>query len=95
MRKNLSVSLPNRTPGLPLRDEIAQRAYELWEHNGCPEGRDVDHWLTAERELLGADPQMLPTPAGAVRSPELAAAISDAKRGHPQNPPDRATHTSQ
>lgn len=26
------------------------RAYSIWEAEGRPEGRDVDHWLQAERE---------------------------------------------
>jgi hypothetical protein len=30
---------------------IRQRAYELWEHDGRPEGREVDYWLRAEAEL--------------------------------------------
>src|SRR5215813_15324994 len=31
----------------PTREEIARRAYELWECNGCPEGRDVEYWCPA------------------------------------------------
>jgi hypothetical protein len=31
--------------------EIAKRAYALWELEGQPDGRDVDHWLAAEAEL--------------------------------------------
>ena len=30
---------------------IRQRAYELWEHEGKPEGREIDCWLKAEREI--------------------------------------------
>ncbi len=30
----------------------AQRAYEIWESEGCPEGRCEAHWREAERELL-------------------------------------------
>lgn len=30
---------------------IARRAHELWEGDGRPEGRDLDYWLAAEREL--------------------------------------------
>ena len=29
---------------------IRERAYQLWEQEGRPEGRDLDHWLRAERE---------------------------------------------
>lgn len=30
---------------------IRQRAYEIWEREGRPEGRDWEHWLTAETEV--------------------------------------------
>ena len=32
-------------------DQIAQRAYEIYERDGRRDGRDMDHWLQAEREL--------------------------------------------
>jgi len=31
--------------------QISQRAYEIWEREGKPEGKDSDHWLQAEEEL--------------------------------------------
>jgi hypothetical protein len=31
--------------------EIAKRAYSLWELEGRPTGRDIEHWLRAEAEL--------------------------------------------
>jgi hypothetical protein len=34
-----------------LHDLIAQRAYELWQQEGRPDGRAWQHWLQAEREL--------------------------------------------
>lgn len=30
---------------------VASRAYELWEHDGKPEGNDLFYWLKAEAEL--------------------------------------------
>jgi len=30
---------------------IAERAYHIWEMEGRPDGKDIDHWLRAEREL--------------------------------------------
>jgi outer membrane protein TolC len=33
------------------RDELAQRAYELYLARGGEDGRDIDDWLNAEREL--------------------------------------------
>ena len=31
---------------------IRKRAYQLWEQQGRPEGRHLDHWLQAEHELV-------------------------------------------
>lgn len=33
------------------REVVAQRAYALYLERGAADGRDVDDWLTAEREL--------------------------------------------
>ena len=35
-----------------LRARIKRRAQELWEAEGRPEGRELQHWLEAEREIL-------------------------------------------
>ena len=37
---------------------IQRRAYEIWEREGAPHGRDKDHWEMAERELLDAAPNI-------------------------------------
>ena len=34
-------------------DAIALRAYTLYESEGRPEGRHLEHWLRAESELRG------------------------------------------
>lgn len=36
-----------------LEEKIRQLAYELWEHEGRPGGRDREHWLQAEAEIDG------------------------------------------
>jgi hypothetical protein len=35
----------------PESQLISVRAYQLWEQEGRPHGRDQAHWLEAEREL--------------------------------------------
>ena len=35
----------------PTRDEIARLAYYYYERNGRKDGKDVEDWLRAEREL--------------------------------------------
>lgn len=38
----------------PNRDEIAQRAYEIYRERGGTHGTDLEDWLRAERELRDA-----------------------------------------
>jgi hypothetical protein len=35
-----------------IEDRIRNRAFEMWQDEGCPDGRDLDFWLKAESELL-------------------------------------------
>jgi len=34
-----------------LKQRITERARQLWEEDGRPEGRDMEYWLQAENEL--------------------------------------------
>jgi hypothetical protein len=36
----------------PTNEEIAARAYSIYVNEGQVEGRDMDHWLRAEAELV-------------------------------------------
>jgi hypothetical protein len=33
------------------REQIAQRAHEIWVKNGCKHGQDEQNWLEAERQV--------------------------------------------
>jgi hypothetical protein len=33
---------------------IRERAYAIWEQEGRPDGKDLDHWLRAEAEIIAA-----------------------------------------
>lgn len=35
----------------PTHEQITQRAYEIYLQRGCPEGKDLENWLEAERQL--------------------------------------------
>ena len=39
------------------REQTAKRAYEIWERDGRPGQRELDHWLAAEAELREAKVQ--------------------------------------
>lgn len=50
-----------------LEVRIRERAYEIWNAQGCPDGRADEYWLTAEREILTV-PAMKSPPSRATTS---------------------------
>jgi hypothetical protein len=32
---------------------VRERAYEIWESEGRPHGRDLEYWLSAEQQVSG------------------------------------------
>jgi hypothetical protein len=61
-------------PAVP-DEAIRMRSYQIWEREGRPEGRDVDHWLRALEELRAevlasaAPEEGAPRPASKPRTP--------------------------
>lgn len=54
----------SETKGI-THDEIAKRAYAIYEKNGCQSGHDRENWLAAEAELK-AEAARRPRPAQSV-----------------------------
>jgi hypothetical protein len=67
MNATTNQAEPSQDPGQVSPDEVAQRAYQLWEAAGRPSGQDLEHWLQAEAELL-ADARKRPTEVGAAEA---------------------------
>ena len=44
-------------PKTANRDEIANLARQIWEREGCQQGRDQEYWFRAEQQLLAARQQ--------------------------------------
>jgi len=60
-------------------DEIRLIAYSIWEEEGCPNGRDCEHWFRAE--IIWEDQQkQQPKPAAAVKTAAKPAARRTAKK---------------
>jgi Protein of unknown function (DUF2934) len=38
---------------IDIQQATSSRAYALWEKEGRPDGRDLEHWLEAERIVAG------------------------------------------
>ena len=67
---------------MTTQEHIKARAYQIWESQGRPLGRDLDHWTQAETEMLGD-----PAPAtDAITAAEVAAAepVADPKCSVPR-----------
>ena len=43
------------TPPYPTHEDVQRRAYEIYLSQGRTDGRDLDNWLQAERELSQAN----------------------------------------
>jgi Protein of unknown function (DUF2934) len=88
-------------PGRNEQEAIARRAYEIWEAEGRPDGRDREHWEAASRELGSPMPMPADYKDGAglpgldaavkkpARRPKIAAAVDDgaSKPGRRKRPP--------
>ena len=57
-----------------LEQRIRERAYEIWENEGCPQGRGDEHWQQACAEYRDAQ-------AEAQAQPEAGIAATDAAAG--------------
>ncbi len=63
-------------------DEIRLIAYHIWEEEGCPDGKDCDHWYMAESVW---EEQQKPAatkkePVTAARAPNPARATQASKK---------------
>lgn len=48
--------VPSKTKRPEVTEEVvARRAFEIWQHEGQPCGKEMDHWFLAQKELHSAD----------------------------------------
>jgi hypothetical protein len=43
-----------------LEQAIKERAHAIWEQDGCPDGKALDHWLRAETEIISSSLYSIP-----------------------------------
>jgi len=69
---------------------INDRAYEIWQAEGCPHGRALEHWLAAEREIKSTDSALLKGPSRSALAAENISALSGGiRKSAPANPGKR------
>lgn len=44
--------------GMELIERIRERAYQLWEAEGCAHGRDMEYWFRAEADVSAGTSEM-------------------------------------
>lgn len=72
---------PIEPPSPDEEQRIRERAYYLWQADGCPSGRDGEYWERArELEAIASNPQAgeLPNPMAENRSPGVEQPIEEA-----------------
>jgi hypothetical protein len=67
---------------------LRQRAYAIWEAEGRPSGRNLEHWSQAERELFCDEAT---TPEAATLGTSIASSVKG-RRAAPK-PPGSTTRT--
>jgi hypothetical protein len=43
--------MPSAKPTPTTEQQIRTRAHDIWQREGCPHGRHLDHWHQAEAEI--------------------------------------------
>lgn len=78
----------------PTQEQITELAHSLWLEEGKPEGRELQHWLEAERQLRAGGTGE-PRAAEATRNPagETREEIEADKRVDGMSPPRRDPRT--
>jgi hypothetical protein len=59
-------------------EDIRARAYEIWEDEGRPEGKHLEHWGRAKDEVVA--PEMTAPRSNGAKSPARGAAKSPVRR---------------
>ena len=61
-----------------VEHRIRERAYQIWQEQGCPEGSDHEHWFLAEQEVSAAAPPKAGGKANGRKPPAKKAAPAKA-----------------
>lgn len=70
-----------------VEHRIRERAYQIWQENGCPDGSDHEHWFLAEQEVAVAVPAKAGGKAnGKKPATKKAAPAKAANAGEPPKP---------
>jgi hypothetical protein len=72
--------MANEEQKQPTREQIEQRAYEIYLQEGGADGRAEEHWLRAESELLAESRVTRPTAATPAQSTEKSPLASRAAK---------------
>jgi hypothetical protein len=63
-----------------LTPQILKRAYEIWENEGRPHGRDREHWFLAETQLSTVTESAIAEPGKPKRKPRLVSTSTRATK---------------
>lgn len=68
--------VPSPDKNSPSEEDIKVRAYAMWEEEGRPEGKHLEHWTRAAQEFDGS-----PAPAAPAQAPQPAPKRNGSSKG--------------
>jgi hypothetical protein len=75
-------------------DAIRARAYGIWEREGRPQGRDFEHWVRAQVELIAETSTNNSGPKAAAARPRIARAKAGAPRANAKSAAPKASRSA-
>ncbi len=83
------MSMAMAASGGDREEKIRELAYLIWLEEGCPSGRDVDHWMKATQrvglaELVPGDAPPVKKPLAAKTVKSKAAAAASPRKASPK-----------
>src|SRR3546814_13847706 len=65
-----------------IEERVRQRAYEIWQREGCPEGRNEEDWTLAKEEIAIEDNQRQVTEQNLICREGAVASRDDTDNDH-------------
>ena len=82
---------PKKSKSLDLA-KVSKRAFEIWEEEGHPHGRDKEHWEQASRELRTGQNRQKPDKSDETAAAPASKTSRDRSRAPAAKEPKRPTH---
>ncbi len=75
-----------------VEQQIRERAFHLWEQDGCPHDRADHHWFIAEREIQAVTAPVSPRKRAPAKQAASSKPATQARTPRSRKPPAEMRH---